>query len=101
MGVDITAYTVYGVKIEYDSEFCDAYYDNEELEEYVIIDGMGGEYMVLGAQLYVGGDGFETIDISALPERKAEVVAAFKKYMPEYAHLLDGEWQILAFMHYS
>lgn len=109
MGVDITAYTVYGVKIDYYSDFCDAYYEDDdvncEMQEYVVADGMGGQYIVLGAKLFHGcaydDEGFEIINISALQEKKEEVILAFKKHMPEYVHLLDGEWQILAFMRYS
>lgn len=109
MGVDVTAYTVYGVKIDYDNEFCDAYYEDDDvnaaMQEYVVADGMGGRYIVLGAKLFHGcaydDAGFEIIDISALQEKKEEAIMAFKKHMPGYAHMLDGDWQILAFMHYS
>ncbi len=111
MGVSTTMYTVFGVKIQFDSDFIDqAEADGvyHTLEKYIIADGMGGEYIVVGKVLFDSGDmrwdapeGFEEIDVTALEDGRAEVVAAFNEHLPDRRGILDQPWKLFSFVHYS
>lgn len=109
MGVSTECFTFYGVKLEWNDEFVEAFDDHyEQLEDYVLIDGMGGDYIVIGAKLFESGDsrwdamsGFEEIDVSGLPERRSVAEKALEAEMPDYKHLWQGEWKLMSFVHYS
>ena len=113
MGVSTNCYTVYGRKLPYDAKFSDAFHsmptsEIEAMEKHVIIDGMSGEYMVVGAILFDSGDarwqaleGFAEIDVGDLERGRRETQAAFVEHMPDSAALLDGPWKLMTFVHYS
>lgn len=111
MGISTNFYTVYGVKIAWHDAFSEAYcdiYDNCDLS--VILDGMGGEYMVLGHVLFDSGDlrwGFENgddfvktnpQDLTKLEETYRE---KFAEIFPQFQHLLEQPFSILSFRHTS
>jgi hypothetical protein len=110
MGVSQNVYTVYGVKVDYDNSLSDLMYEGDqyaEFEKIVIADGMGGEYMVIGAILFDSGDarwepmeGFAEIDITDLPGKQAEVREQFTRLAEPYARLLDAPWKLMTFVHY-
>lgn len=111
MGIDIHVYSVYGVKVDgYDTEFSDAYeevWDDCPLE--IITDGMNGEYMVFGKQLFDSGnlrfldseDTFKNIDITNLADIEKEYKLEFVKCFPKFAHYMEQPFQLLMFTHYS
>lgn len=111
MGVDINTYAVWGVRIEgIPQDLSDAYdkvYENCDLD--VIIDGMNGEYMIFGEQLFNGGnirwgmeDGDECkqIDITTLPELEKQYKEAFCKQFPQFKHYMDQPFRLILFTHY-
>jgi len=108
MGVSTNVYTVYGVRHDWDEEFSEAYDDvYEDLEQFVILDGMSGEYIVIGEILFDSGDsrwepmaGFSNIDISDLPQKRADVERAFAEKLPSHTRMLEGDWSLMTFVHY-
>ena len=111
MSVAINVYTYYGVKIPYDSAFSDTYDKVYEICDVdVILDGMCGEYIVLGHRLYNSGDicdafedgdNWKEIDIEQLPKYEIEYKEAFKKWFPEFFHLIDKPFKLMTFTHWS
>lgn len=118
MGINTHYYTVYGKRIDsYDDELSDALYGEGDLYETVeenehlniIMDGMGGDYMVIGKILFDSGDlrwseikdTFVEIDLDALPELKESATQEMKNILPNFVHYLDGDWKIMTFMHLS
>jgi hypothetical protein len=104
MGVDVTAYTVYGVKLDYDSELVDTIYDKDE-NDMIVADGMCGEYVVLGKILQshdtCGNPEFVFTDLNKLPEYEAEYKKDFQEKFPEFFHLVDKPFRLMSFLHYS
>lgn len=105
MGINSKYYTVYGIKH-------DSYY--EELEDladerkiHIIQDGMCGEYCVIGQVLFDSGDQrygdikdeFVEINIGDLDKIREDYSAKFREALPEFEHLLYGEWQLMTFLH--
>ncbi len=118
MGINTHYYTVYGKRIDsYDDELSDALYGEGDLYETVeenehlniIMDGMGGDYMVIGKILFDSGDlrwseikdTFVEIDLDALPELRESATQEMKNILPAFVHYLDGDWKIMTFMHLS
>ena len=118
MGINTHYYTVYGVHIEsYDNELSDALYGEGDLystiEECpdldIIMDGMGGNYMIFGKVLFDSGDlrwskikdTFVEVDTEKLPEYKDKCVEQFMNYFPAFGHYMDHEWKLMTFVHYS
>lgn len=109
MGVSTEAFTFYGVKLDWNDEFAEAYDDYyDALESVVILDGMGGDYIVIGAKLFESGDsrwdamsGFGIIDVNSLDAEKKAATDLFLEHMPEFSSLIEGEWKLMTFIHYS
>jgi len=110
MGIDVHVYTIFGVKVPWDDQFVDDYDDvYERCPIDVIMDGMGGEYLVFGKNLFSrpnfrwgdGGDGFTTISPESLPEIEAEYRREFSKWFPQHTALVEQPFKILSFTHYS
>lgn len=118
MGINTHYYTVYGRKIvSYDNELSEALYGEDDLYETVeengqldiIMDSMGGGYMVIGKILFDSGDlrwseikdTFITVDMSKLTDIRLGAVQEMQRLLPEFSHYLDGEWAIMTFMHLS
>lgn len=111
MGVDATAYLVYGVKFEGEEitetldELREAMYDNDD-NDMVIYDGMCGQYMVFGhifSHQEVHSD-YEMVEIDAtdLPNVSWEYRKMFKDKYPEWPDILEGKkFKLLSFVHYS
>ena len=118
MGINTHYYTVYGTRINsYDDELSDALYgegdlydtieENEHLD--IIMDGMGGDYMVIGKVLFDSGDlrwseikdTFVEIDLSKLTDIRLDVTQEMQKLLPDFVHYLSGDWKIMTFMHLS
>ena len=118
MGINTHYYTVYGVRINsYDEALSEEMYgdgDKYDLVEAsddldVIMDGMGGNYMVIGKILFDSGDlrwskikdTFVEVDMAKLTDIRLGAVQEMNKILPNFAHYLDGEWKIMTFMHLS
>lgn len=112
MGISTHAYAVYGVKIPWNEDFCDAHelvYDDSDLPD-LIFDGMSGEYIVIGKILFDSGDyrwGFEkgdtykTVDTSKLSEIERDYREQFAKKFPNFEHYLSQPFSLHVFMHWS
>jgi hypothetical protein len=114
MGIDTYFYTIYGVKVDWDDDFNEAYdavYDNADTP-WVLLDGMGGEYMIFGFPLFTSGNlrwGFEDGDyykeIDNLPEldfKEIDYRKEFAKKFPKFIHLLeDKPFKLISLIHYS
>ena len=116
MGINTHYSTVYGVKIDsYDEALSEELYgegDQYDVVEAstdldVIMDGMGGNYMVMGKILFDSGDlrwskikdTFVEVDMSKLTDIRLGAVQEMNKLLPDFSHYLDGEWKIMTFMH--
>lgn len=114
MGINTHYYTVYGVKIDYNDdlgEALDEVWDELQKEDdlAIIADAMGGEYMVIGKILFDSGDlrfndfkdSFEVISNGELPIYRIDVTNAFSRLFHKFTDLLDGDWNLMTFVHYS
>lgn len=111
MGVDIHVYTVYGIEIPWNEQLIDDYDDiYKECTADLVMDGMGGNYIILGKILFGSqnfrwndevGDSRKQYSISELPAIEAEYRKNFTKWFPEHVKLLDGEFKLMTLTHYS
>mgnify|MGYP001576470812 CR=1 FL=1 len=115
MGVDMDFMTVYGIKIEPNEEsFMEAYHAAEEKDEFgvpeITYDGMSGEYLIFGPVLYkFRADGyddstpdFDGTSVSSLQSMEASYRIKFKKYFPDYVHLIKNvPFKVISFVHYT
>lgn len=118
MGINTHYYTVYGIHVnDYDEDLSEEMYgegdkydvveDSTNLD--VIMDGMGGNYMVIGKILFDSGDlrwndfkdTFVEIDTGELTAIRISAEQEMQKLLPNFAHYLDGEWKLMTFMHLS
>lgn len=113
MGVDTTFVTMYGVKHPYKPyseiwDWLDEMGDPDALDGKVVADSMGGTYSIWG-HIFFQCDGyndsaFEEIDLTKLEEYKQNYInnlGRLKEDFPEILDLLDGEWKLYSFTHYS
>lgn len=112
MGVSTNVYTMHGTKIDWDDKFIEAYdevYDDKDTP-IVLLDGMGGDYIVFGTTLFdsgvmrwglEGGDTFKEFELEQLHELETTYKTEFKTKFPEFAHLMDVPFKIMSFVHYS
>ncbi len=76
MGVRVKTYVIFGFKIDFSDEINEMIYENDELENISVSDGMSGEYIVLGdilASFSEYGDDeqfYQITDMSLNPETK-------------------------------
>lgn len=118
MGINTHYYTVYGVHVKgYDDELSDALYGKGDLfntiEECpdldIIMDGMGGDYMIMGKVLFDSGDlrynhiedTFVEIGLLDLSEYRYRCTEQFMNHLPSFGHYMDREWKLMTFMHLS
>jgi len=111
MSTQTCDYVMWGIKQKFDEEL------NELLHDYmlddikipdVIADGMSGEYMMLGKilrespDLSSGGPGsLMLLDVSELPVLESEYRELFQQTFPDFVHLLDQPFRLIAFTHWS
>lgn len=117
MGINIHCYSYWGVRTEYNrevSERIDEIYDMDidpadDVE--ILCDGMMGEYMVFGVQLYDSGDSRwgemvnsneVEINQTILDTMREDYLNKFKKLYPEqYDWLAEKPWRLVNLVHYS
>jgi hypothetical protein len=125
MGINTHVYTVYGVRLDWNDDFYEAYEEIEEalVDEFgygkpqpadrqieAVIDGMGGEYILLGEIIYDSGDfrycddmnNYQEIDMSNLESLELEYKEQFARLYPDHVHLLEGkDFKLINLIHYS
>ena len=117
MGVSMRIFTVYGVKhagfFEKLSEAMEKYYDSKNRfpTPHIIMDGMDGEYTILGPILYnsgderwgwEGGDEFKEIPLDQLDVLWLEYKKEFVAKYPEFSKFVtDFVPRLITFKHYS
>lgn len=125
MGINVHVYSIYGVRTEWNDEFYEAYEAVEEAncDQYgynnapahtqvdVLMDGMGGEYMVFGVELYDSGDSrwgemvnSNEVEINddILEKMRTKYMNNFKRLYPDYCEWLDLKpWRLVNLVHYS
>lgn len=108
MGVDVTFFVMYGVKLPYDKDLVNDIQSEDHTDNDIelVVDYMCGSYIVLGNILssmdeYGGGSEFSEIDLDNL-ESGAEVYRKkFKSAFPKWGHLVDVPFKVVSFAHYS
>lgn len=103
MGTEYSYHLYYGVNVRKEdrqaiANVTEKYYEDgigqrKEDKFDILMDGMCGEYYLIGRQLwretmYMDGDGCKEIKISNFDAIIKEVTEDFKKHYPEHAHLL-------------
>lgn len=121
MGINQHFYSVYGVYVDkYDDDLSDelfqepnkyALFETGELPEDfgIIMDAMGGEYMVLGKVLFDSGDQRYSevkdvcvaTDLTKLADYRRDYMRTFSEHFPNFDHYLDEPWKFITFAHYS
>jgi hypothetical protein len=125
MGINTHVYTVYGVKLDWNDDFYEAYEEVEEalLDEFgynkrapedrqieAIIDCMGGEYMIFGHKIYDSGDfrwcenmnNYQEIDTSNLESMQRMYKEEFKRLYPDHYHLIaHHDFKLINLIHYT
>jgi hypothetical protein len=112
MGVSTNFLVVWGRKIPWHQQLADLYEENYDDNQapWVLVDGMSGEYVVMGVKLWDSGDarwGFEdmdparVIDLAILPAWEKAYKEHFEKYYPTLSHLMYPDFQMHVFAHFS
>jgi hypothetical protein len=114
MGIDTYFYTIYGVKVDWNDDFNEAYdaaYDDADIP-WVLLDGMSGEYMIFGVSLFTSGNlrwGFEDgdyykefNDLSELDFKEIDYRKEFAKKFSAFTYLLDDKpFKLISLIHFS
>ena len=110
MGININVYTYFGVKIDWNDEFLEAYeevYSDNDTPN-VLVDDMCGEFIVLGIRLYdsgdfrycedMGNDDFKPFKIGDLWKKEIEYREAFGRKFPQFVELINQPFEIFSFL---
>ena len=111
MGISTHYYTIHGIKTEWNSAFSDLLdevYD-EVVTPFVLMDLMGGEYMIFGVALFDSGDlrwgeekdTFIEIDPKSFTKLEKKYKKEFIAKFPQFAHLMDSKFKLMTITHYS
>lgn len=117
MGVNVTKYAILGYKLPFPENDSDAEELMDLLEEKelgsfkFIFDGMGGDYIVFGLELFNGGDerwgetgdGFKSFDLKTLQGYTENIKRKFKEFVPSKYHdmIKTSFVDLHIFSHYS
>ena len=114
MGISTRYYTFYGVKASYpsgDEIFVETLYERDRSKFDHVLDGMDGEYLLLGKALFKShdlrwddfdGDSWVNIPLDKLPEYDKVWREGFLEDFPDHAHLIEGKAsELFTFAHYS
>jgi hypothetical protein len=117
MGINIHVYSYWGVRTEYNNDVSDRWNDLDEQDispvndVEILMDGMSGEYMVFGVQLYDSGDSRwgemvnsneVEINDAVLEQMQSEYMNKFKQLYPDqYEWLAAKPWRLVNLVHYS
>jgi hypothetical protein len=112
MGISTHYYTFYGVKLSYpeDENFTEALYEKSSTKFDYILDGMSGDYFLLGKILFDSGDlrwsdiedTWVNIPLDKLDDYDKIWREGFQEDFPEYAQLIEGQVsKLITLAHYS
>lgn len=117
MGINIHVYSYWGVRTEYNNDVSDRWHELDEQDispvndVEILMDGMSGEYMVFGVQLYDSGDSRwgeminsneVEINDAILETIRSEYMNKFKQLYPDqYEWLAAKPWRLVNLVHYS
>ena len=121
MGISTHYYTIYGVYIDkYDDKLSEVLYEEDDRyslfedgtlpEDFgLIMDSMGGNYMLFGKILFNSGDlrwseykdTFVEIGLDKLSDYKRDYIRKFSEHFPEFDEYLEEEWKLITCMHLS
>jgi hypothetical protein len=117
MGINVHVYSYWGVRTEYNdavADRLDEVYDMkidpaDDVE--ILTDGMSGNYMVFGAQLYDSGDSRwgeminsneVEVNDAILETIRSDYMSKFKTLYPDqYEWLAAKPWRLVNLVHYS
>jgi hypothetical protein len=118
MGINIHCYSYWGVRTEWSEAVSDRWNEldyehdidpKDDVE--ILMDGMGGVYMVFGVMLYDSGDARwgemvnsneVEINDAILEQMRADYMAKFKTLYPDqYEWLAAKPWRLVNLVHYS
>lgn len=117
MGINTNVYSYWGVRTEWNEAVSNRWHEldqqdigpREDIE--ILVDGMGGEYMVFGVQLYDSGDArwgemrnSNEVDIShnVLDQLRWDYMSKFKTLYPDQFEWLNSKpWRLVNLVHWS
>lgn len=112
MGVSTNIYAVWGIKTPWNDEISNALddvYDDPDTPN-IIMDGMGGKYMIFGTVLYDSGDFrwgmedgdiYKEIDFSTLPEMEKTYKQEWLAKFPQFSNIIEQPFKLMMFTHFS
>jgi hypothetical protein len=111
MGISTHYYTMYGVKLDWNDDFHEAYdevYDDDDTPT-ILMDSISGGYIMLGYTLYDSGDlrwdeledAFVEIDLGSLSDLEIKYKREFLAKFPQFASLVEHQFKLMTFVHYS
>jgi hypothetical protein len=117
MGINVHVYSYWGVRTEYNNDVSARWHELDEQDispaddVEILMDGMSGEYMVFGVQLYDSGDSRwgeminsneVEINDAVLKQMQTEYMEKFKTLYPDqYEWLAAKPWRLVNLVHYS
>jgi len=107
MSTKAISYVFYGIKLNYEDhiEFIRDYYENDLEIPNIIIDGMNGEYIVIGnilwnCDVYLKTS-FSEINLNDLQNLEDVYKNNFKLKFPKYSEMVNQDFKIICFIHFS
>ena len=118
MGINIHVYSYWGVRTEWSKAVSDRWNELDSEHDIdpkddveILMDGMGGVYMVFGVRLYDSGDARwgemvnsneVEINDAILEQMQSEYMNKFKQLYPDqYEWLAAKPWRLVNLVHYS
>lgn len=111
MGIDTHYYTMHGIKLDFNNEFCEAHNEvyRDDDTPFVLFDAMSAEYMILGTVLYDSGNlrwgdlnnSVVEIDIQKLGELELQYRKQFIAKFPQFESLVIEPFKLMTLVHYS
>ncbi len=118
MGINIHCYSYWGVRTEWDEAVSDRWNELDSEHDIdpkddveILMDGMGGVYMVFGVMLYDSGDARwgemvnsneVEVNDAILETMRSEYMNKFKQLYPDqYEWLAAKPWRLVNLVHYS
>lgn len=113
MGVDVRAISIYGIKIDYDKKLAERI---DELDHYkwesdphILVDGMCGEYMILGPVLFNSGshrwdfegDTYKSYSVTDIGILWLDWKLKFEEKFSDFSLLTVERPKFITLMHYS
>jgi hypothetical protein len=109
--LNLNFYAYFGIRLEYTKELDDLTENCRDIWlDYCLMDGMSGEYFIVGYLLwdsgdaryaYSGSDGYTEIsDLSLLEQEKQKILDIFKQEVPILLPHITKPWSLIFVPHY-